>query len=54
MVATEHGGYRWKSYAVKPGKLVVKLRSRACLRVESAVENREAWANATSSAGLEV
>ena len=51
-MATECGGYLSRSLVERPGKLVRWPLANALDNVERDGENREAWAKATSSAGV--
>jgi hypothetical protein len=48
-VALEKGGWSRIGFEVNPGKSCMKFLSMAFRRVDSDGENRDAWANATSS-----
>ena len=52
MVAAECGGWFRRLRDDKPGKFARYPLFKAVAKVECACENREAWAKATSSAGL--
>lgn len=52
IMAIERGGYWRRSWGVSPGNWGRKPFWRAWAKVERAGENKAAWANATSSAGV--
>ena len=51
-MATDAGGYLSRSLVESPGKLVRLPLATALANVERDGENKEAWAKATSSAGV--